>query len=159
MAKHVLQPSADDLDFDLIGITTAMNQYETVAVLNRALAIDLTLEGFVPMQTKDGKLFNYSLYAFDDEALGLNYSLIPNASNLEGNNGTAGTGLFSDVVVEGTARLIRELPRTNYFLLVKGEITNHLLHKILETLQKENGMYNVDFISVGDLPSRKNLIF
>jgi hypothetical protein len=161
MAKYTLPSSAGELDFDLIGITTPLNHYEAVTEINNALRIDLSLDGFVPMNLRDGKLFSFSLYTCADDNMGLEYSLIPNSSNLElhGNDKSAGVGLFSGLNVEESARLIREMPKTDYFLIIKGESNSTVLHRILHCLGEISGFYSVDIISVTDLPSRKNLIF
>jgi hypothetical protein len=157
MAKHQLGSSGNELDFQLFSISTSMNQYEAVSAVNAALGTDLALEGNVPMNLRDGNMFSFSLFGYTDESLALEYLLVPNASNAVPAP-PPGRGLFESVGVEETTRLVKELPRTDYFLIVKGETHPHLMHRMLECLQAVEG-FIAAMIRVDDLPSRKNLIF
>jgi hypothetical protein len=161
MAKHVLNTNAGDLDFVLIGISSAENPYGIVARVNECLNIDLALSDNIPYNLKDGKLFYFSLFASVNDELGLEYFLIPNASNLDANpnEGDSGNDLFGNTGVEESTRLVKELPKTDYFLILKGEELHLYQFKIIELLKSINEVIQVQSIEPNELPSRMNLVF
>jgi hypothetical protein len=160
MAKYTLSNNDDELDFALIGISCSEEQYTTAALLDRALSIQLVLSDYIPLTLKENKIFQFSLYQFLDEQLGLEYNFIPNLSNFEPpHEMTAGRDLFSEVEVEERTRLIKELPRTDYLLLLRGEELQHSVLLISELLRKCPELSQISPLSPRDLPSRRNLIF
>lgn len=160
MAKHVLNSSEDDIDFVLIGITSLEDQYVVAASINTTLKLQLYLADYIPFHLKEGRVFKFSLYRFLDEDLGLEYFFIPNSSNFEQpQTSTAESGLFAGVDVDERVRLIKELPKTDYFLLLKGEDLHNYQFKIIEKLKQSSEIMNVHAVEIEDLPSRRNLIF
>ena len=161
MAKHTLNTSNDDFDFVLIGLMCANSQYQVVGAINAILKINLHLQSYIPYNLKDGKLFNFSLYYFCDEELGLEYNIIPNQSNLEGPtiNSTNANDLFSTTNVEESVRLIKELPKTDFFIILKGEDLHNYQFKIMDKLKTVNDFLQVQAIAVEELPSKRNLMF
>jgi hypothetical protein len=162
LAKHVLD-TTDDFDFALLGLMCPDNQYFVFSAINDALKINLHLSDYVPFNLKDGKLFKFSLYHFMDEELGIEYFLIPNASNFnEPNIHTAETkanDLFKELEVDERAKLVKELPKTDYFLILKGEDIHHYQYKIAEKLKTIPELVQVQILQINDLPSKRNLIF
>ncbi len=160
MAKHFLD-THDDFDFALLGIVCQENQYVMFSVINDVLKIDLRLSDYVPFNLKDGKLFKFSLYHFVDEELGLEYFLVPNTSNFaEPNiNAASSNDLFNDVDVDERAKLVKELPKTDYFLILKGEDIHHYQFKVMEKLKTLSEVIQIQSIVANDLASKRNLIF
>ena len=160
MAKHFLD-THDDFDFALLGIVCQENQYVMFSVINDVLKIDLRLSDYVPFNLKDGKLFKFSLYHFVDEELGLEYFLVPNTSNFaEPNiNAASSNDLFNDVYVDERAKLVKELPKTDYFLILKGEDIHHYQFKVMEKLKTLSEVIQIQSIVANDLASKRNLIF
>ena len=160
MAKHFLD-THDDFDFALLGIVCQENQYVMFSVINDVLKIDLRLSDYVPFNLKDGKLFKFSLYHFVDEELGLEYFLVPNTSNFaEPNiNAASSNDLFNDVDVDERAKLVKELPKTDYFLILKGEDIHHYQFKVMEKLKTLSEIIQIQSIVANDLASKRNLIF
>jgi hypothetical protein len=159
MAKHVLN-TTHELDFILIGISSPENQYSLVTLINETLGTDLSLSDNIPYNLRDGKLFNFSLFRFFSEEFGLDYFLIPNTSNFEAETSGAGGGdLFSETNVEESTKLIKELPKTDYFLIIKGEDLHLFRFKVIEHLKSIKEIVQVQNIEPGDLPSRMNLVF
>lgn len=161
MAKYVLNNSPGDLDFALIGLVCAENQYSLVSEVNNALNIDLALSDNVPYNLKDGKLFYFSLFHFISEEFGLEYYLIPNNSNLETEikQQQQTNDLFAELNVDESTKLIKELPKTDYFLILKGEDLHMFQYKVIEKLKTIKDIIQVQSIEPGDLPSRMNLVF
>jgi hypothetical protein len=161
MAKYVLHTSDDDLDFVLIGISCTENQYATVTLLDDVLKTKLFLSDYVPFNLKEGRIFKFSLYRFLDEDLGLEYYFIPNTSNFEepSTNSSVKNDLFSGQEVDESVKLIRELPKTDYFLILKGEDLHNYQYRIMERLKSHPAIIQVQAIEPQELPSRRNLIF
>jgi hypothetical protein len=160
LAKHFLD-TRDDFDFALLGIVCQENQYAMFSAINDVLKIDLRLSDYVPFNLKDGKLFKFSLYHFDDEELGLEYFFVPNTSNFaEPNiNAAPSNDLFNDVDVDERAKLVKELPKTDYFLILKGEDIHHYQFKVMDKLKTLTEVLQVQSIEASELASKRNLIF
>ena len=162
MAKHVLQNNDDEIDFVLIGLSSSENQYVLVSLVDRTLNISLRLSENIPFALKDSKLFHFSLYHFLDEEIGLEYFFISNSSNFEEPNpnmGGSANDLFSGVEIDESVKLIKELPKTDYFLILKGEDLHNYQYKIIQRLKSLPEIIQIQAIEPIDLPSRRNLIF
>lgn len=166
MAKYVLNSSEDDLDFVLIGISCPENQYAVLSIVDDALKINLVLSDYIPFNLKEGRIFKFSLYRFLDEELGLEYYFIPNTSNFEvpiaiGTNlsVSATRDLFAGLEIDESVKLIKELPKTDYFLILKGEDLHNYQFKIIERLKHFPDIIQIQAIEPQDLPSKRNLIF
>lgn len=161
MAKYILNTSDDDLDFVLIGITCLENQYIITALIDEVVKTKLVLSDYIPFNLKEGRIFKFSLYAFTDEELGLDYYFIPNNSNFEepNSNGSSANDLFAGIDVDESVKLIKELPKTDYFLILKGEDLHNYQYKIIEKLKTLPEIIQLQAIEPQDLPSKRNLIF
>lgn len=162
MAKHVLN-IPDDFSFLLIGLACTENQYVLSNAINNVLNIDLTLENYIDLSHRIGKAFKFSFFSFNDEALNIEYNLIPNRSNYiekEANDKNNGDlfSLFNETVDE-SSRLIPELTKTDYFLIVKGDEFYHFSYKITEALKKIPEIISIQEIIPEKLNSKNNLIF
>ena len=157
----MLHSSDDELDFVLLGIVCPDNQYRVCSLLNDALNIDLFLSDYVPFNLKDGKMFSFSLFRFPDEDLGLEYFFIPNTSNFGDANVRPDerNNLFSGVEIDERTMLVKELPKTNYFLIIKGQELHNVQFRIMTALKEVPSFAQVQLIEASELPSRKNLIF
>lgn len=162
MAKpHVLNINEEDFEFALLGLSILKDQYETAITINETLLIRLELNNHFSLALKDNKLFRFSLFSYFDKEFGMEYLLIPNASNFEEPNiNTAGNAdLFSEIAVEERSLLIKELPKTDYFLILKGEEIEGHKHKVIQRIKTINDLLSVQLIDVSELPSRSNLVF
>ena len=162
MAKYVLNNSKEEFNFFLIGITCPINQYEMVSLINNCLQIDLSLNSFVELKLKKNKIFSFSLFTFLDEDLGIDYVFIPNLSNFETQsalNVINENNLFKDQVIEEQVRLLNELPKTDYLIMLKGEDVINYRFKISDQLKKRNAIIQLQNIEPSTLPSKRNLIF
>ncbi|MCU0359331.1 MAG: IPExxxVDY family protein [Bacteroidia bacterium] len=162
MAKaHVLNINEEDYEFALLGLSILQDQYETAVNINETLLIQLELNDTFSLALKDNKHFRFSLFSYFDKEFGIEYLLIPNASNYEEPNiNTAGNAdLFSEISVEERSLLIKELPKTDYFLILKGEDIESYKHKIIRRIKSMKDLLSVQLIDVSDLPSKSNLVF
>ena len=162
MAKpHVLNINEEVYEFALLGLSILKDQYETAISINETLLIRLELNNHFSLALKDNKLFRFSLFSYLDKEFGIEYLLVPNASNFEEPNiNTAGNAdLFSEIAVEERSLLIKELPKTDYFLILKGEEIEGHKHKVIQRIKTMNDLLSVQLIDVSELPSRSNLVF
>lgn len=162
MAKYTLEKT-DDFSFLLLGIISPENQYVLVNAINSALNIDLRLEDYIDLSHRMGKDFKFSFYCFTDEEFNLEYNLLPNRSNYSAKEkrDTDSGDLFSlfNEDVDESSRLIPELTKTDYLLLVKGDEYYHFIHKITEVLKKIPEIITVQEVIPEKLSSKSNLIF
>lgn len=162
MAKpHVLNINDEDFEFALLGLSILKDQYETAITINNTLLIRLELNNHFSLALKDNKLFRFSLFSYFDKEFGIEYLLVPNASNFEEPNLNAATNadLFSEIAVEERSFLIKELPKTDYFLILKGEEIEGHKHKIIQRLKTMDDLLSVQLIDVSELPSKSHLVF
>ena len=161
MAKHVLHSGGSDPDFVLIGISSADDQYRVTTLVNETLGIALELADYVPFHLKSGRLFSFSLYRHFDETLSLEYMLVPNASNFEqpGSGPSKAADLFGGQEIDESTRLIKELPKTDYLLLLRGEAQEHYQFRVLQLLRDSGAFTQVQVIDARTLQSRSNLFF
>ncbi len=162
LAKHVLN-IADDFNFLLFGIASSDNQYVLVSNINAVLSTDLRLDSYIDLSHRIGKEFKFSFFTFVDEELNLEYNLIPNRSNfiINENTGKESGDLFSLLTenIDESSRLIPELTKTDYLLLIKGDEYYHHSYKVTEALKKIEGIVQIQEIIPDKLASKSNLIF
>lgn len=163
MAKHILHNDHEDYNFLLYGISCSANQYLLTNRINDALTIDLCLDSYVDLSHRIGKDFKFSLYTFFDEEFNLEYNLIPNRSNFttttqELSNEGDLFAQFNEKIDE-SSRLIPELTKTDFLLLVKGDEHYHHSYKIMDALKQIQEIITVQEIVPEELSNKSNLIF
>lgn len=162
MAKYILHNDSNVFDFVLIGISSSENQYVIVNQINRQLNIGLSLEQNLKTTAKDHEMFEFSIFNYVDEELGLEYYLVPNKSNYKPQNKLGSNfDLFSESkqLIEQSALLINELPHTNYFVILKGESAIHEQYQVFKLLKEIEGIDQVHEVIPEKLASKNNLIF
>jgi hypothetical protein len=158
--KYNLDSEFDDFNFLLFGISTTLDQYSVITQINNLLNIEFCLQSIVPYYLKGNSTFNYNLYTCDVPELFLEFNLIANLSNFETTIITTPTNdLFAEQAVEERARLIKELPKTDYFIIVKGEQMFAYENKILEKLKQVNDFTQIQQIQPEELKNANHLIF
>lgn len=162
MAKYTLQNDLNIFDFVLLGIASPENQYVLVNSVNHQLNLFLELDQVLKIGTKQGRLFDFSVYGFTDENMGLEYFLLPNKSNYQPKSSAGKSNdLFASIhqQVEEAALLVPELPHTNYFLILKGESAFHEQYEVFKSLKKVTAIHQVHEIIPERLASKNHLVF
>jgi hypothetical protein len=163
MAKHTLNSDPDDFNFLLFGIACSHNQYVLATNINSALGIELQLEDYIDLSHKMGKDFRFSFFTFFDEQFNLEYNLIPNRSNYVAKEGgdKQDNDLFSmfNENVDESSRLIPELTKTDYLLLIKGDEHYNFTYKITDALKLIPEIISLQEIIPDKLSNKNNLIF
>jgi hypothetical protein len=161
LAKHILNSSEKDLDFVLLGLNCQQSQYRAATLINDILGTELVLSDYIPFNLRGGSMFLFSLFHFIDENTGTEYFFVPNKSNFSDPPGTPSDkkDLFAEVPIDETVRLIKELPSTDFFLILKGDDAHLYRMKVIEKLKTINEILQVQALEPSDLPSHRNLIF
>ena len=137
MAKVLLE-FEENYDFDLIGICSHIKDYRIVWELNRHLKLNLSKDSNYEL-TRNGQQQSHPFYFFCDESNLIDYYLIGNRSNL---------GL-----------LIPEESKCDYLLIIKGNIADISIHKILDKLNAIKNILTAYSIKIVELRSKENLLF
>lgn len=151
----------------LFAITSHEPDYKLCHKLNQALHINLEKEEALELKNKkqaDNLLF--SLYCFVDDDEQLEYNLLSNKSfntvlNTKQSNSPQ-TDLFggSDPEVSGSkGLLLNELQNCDYLLILRTPYDAELAHDLEQKIKAIDGIIKIQYIEVGDLASRSNLIF
>jgi hypothetical protein len=128
----------DDYDFSLIGISCHAKDYRICWEINNSLNISLIrVEDYEIRKKKE--ISKFSFYEFIDENNYIDYYLIAN----KGNKGN----------------LIKEQKTTDFFLLLKGNISDNQLNDILSKINALNLVLTAFKIMPESLKSKQNLIF
>ena len=61
--------------------------------------------------------------------------------------------------VDESVKLIKELPKTDYFIILKGEDLHNYQFKIVDKLKTIQEILQVQIIEANELVSKRNLIF
>lgn len=162
MAKFTLLVEPD-YDFKLIGISSHEKDYRLCWLLNNELKIDLEKIESLEIKNKKEKTPSfYSSYCFVDDVNLLEYTILANASEnkiavaVENN-------LFGDDedlnALSKSEWLVPEYKQMNYFLLIKGELTEDQEEILLAKIKNSSIVQTAIFIDVDNLKSKDNLIF
>ncbi|MBS1637664.1 MAG: IPExxxVDY family protein [Bacteroidetes bacterium] len=165
MKRYTLDtPGEEVFDFDIIGISCPESHYKVIYEINTLLSIDLSLETYLEYTHKEGNEFLFPLYQFIDEALCVEYNLIPNLTSYQPprlRNKQVSQDLFMGEVEE-SARLLPELDNTDYFFMLKGQNRYMYYHAVYEQMRKSRVFTAIQEIYVEDIRDKKargNLLF
>lgn len=164
MPTYSLDIHAEEhFDFDLFSITCNESVYRVIHELNNDLDIDLQLNELLDYTHKEGEDFYFPVYTFQHESLNIEFNLIQNQTSFQptARRKQQSMDLFAGEV-EQTTKLMPELEKTDYLLLIKGENRYLYNHTILETIQKNKNFiaaHELFMEDIKDKKSRTNLLF
>lgn len=158
MAKYTLKIE-DDFDFVLIGISSHEKEYRVCWALNNSLELALNKSESLEVKGKKQETSAFfSLFQHIDEDNFREYYVLTNRSeNKSAENQTA--DLFGNAGTNENELLIPELKQINYFLVIKGELEEEEIQKIVEQIKKIEWIQAAVNIDVSTLKSKQNLIF
>lgn len=151
----------DEIDYDLIGIHSALEDYRLAYLINQALLIKLSKSTEeVGIWLKEGEAF-FPKFTFDDQSHGIKWSLIPNQTEIQSNTQELNQGLFgaTDWEVFRKVYLISELKKVDYFLKIENNHNALPTHKIMKALKSVDRITTVYQIDPENIKSKNNLIF
>ena len=124
-----------DFDFCLIGIVCSEKDFRLCWMLNNQLGWKL-----VKAEDHGSGAGNHPLFSFNEEELMREHYLVTNKAD---------TGKL----------LLEEHQHTDYFVIIKGEITNEEKKYFAEQIKKLNRVSTSYIMDVEALKSKQNLIF
>ncbi len=124
-----------DYDFCLIGIVSSEKDFRFCWMLNNQLG-----QRFAKVEDHESGAGNHSNYSFNDENNMREYYLVVNKSD---------TGKL----------LLEEHQHTDYFIIIKGEISDEEKKYFAEQIKKLNAVSASYLIDAESLKSKHNLIF
>jgi hypothetical protein len=141
MGKLVLDwEESSSFDFDLIGISTNIPDYQLVAKINQALFIDL-----------ERKREDYTLTLNSNELKKFKwYSFIPNDDDLE---------IYLIVNRGEKGFLVEEIKQMNSFLLIFGELDYLKPNEVAQKIQSIPQVISSSILEIEKLKSKNNFVF
>jgi hypothetical protein len=124
-----------DFDFCLIGIVCSEKDFRLCWMLNNQLGLKLA-----KMEDHTSGSGKHALFSFPDEALMREHYLVGNKTD---------TGKL----------LLEEHQHTDYFIIIKGEITDEEKKYFAEQIKKLSSVSASYMIDADTLKSKQNLIF
>lgn len=128
----------DDYDFSLIGISCHAKDYRICWELNNSLKIALVRSSDYEINKKN-EVSSFSFYEFNDTINYLDFYLIANKSS--------------------KGYLISEQKTIDFFLLLKGNISNNQLNNFLTKVKNIEIVLTAFIINPENLKSKQNLLF
>jgi hypothetical protein len=145
-------------EFKLIGLVSVLEDYRLAYFLNKNLGWSLVKSKFDLDFRNRAEQGNYPVFEFDQDSIGLEIKLINNKySGVISKSETEVYGLFDQI--EHTTYLIPEKKNIDYLIKLSGEINDHTLEKIIETIKNIPQVQTSYNLEVKDIKSKEFLIF
>jgi hypothetical protein len=162
LGKHTLQVEYD-FDFLLIGISSHEKDYRICWALNNKLGIKLTKINSLEIKGKKQETSSFfSLYSYDHSKAFLEYNVIANISENKLSI-TKQHNLFNNKELKQeyveTEFLLPEQKQMDYLFIIKGEINELEIKKIIKEIKEIDILHTAVRIDVSSLKSKHNLIF
>ncbi len=161
MAIHKLfMDDFEEVDYQLIAIHTALENYRIAFFINQQLPILLSKKKEDILIENEVQSVAFSYFEYEDEVKGIQWLLIQNKKEITITQGIYLTNLFSEK--EGftnTFYFLPELKKAAYFLKIEGEknqIKTDLIIQKLKTIDQVSTVYAVE---KSQIKSKNNLIF
>jgi len=162
MAIHKLSLGEfDEIDYYLIAIHTALEDYRLAFFINQKLPIILgKSEDEVHINIKEGET-TFSRFNYYDNENGISWDLVQNKNEVVQQKSDITENLFSNIIEEISTKvyLLPEFKKADYFLKIdniEDTINVSEIKKILNTIENVSTVYSVD---IEQIKSKNNLIF
>jgi len=151
----------DEVDYSLIAIHTALDDYRLAYFINKNLSINLSKnENEIPISVKDGETF-FTRFDFEDFENGVLWSLIQNENEIIIEKKGTNFDLFADTIQEISKKvhLLPDFKKVNYFLKINNTETYIDLSKTTEILNTIDRISTVYIVDLNKIKNKNNLIF
>ncbi len=128
----------EDYDFTLIGVVCHSKDYKLAFEFNKLLGFDFIREQDFELKLKEETSY-FAFFCHIDEENHLEYYLIANKGSF--------------------GKLVPEEKIADYFLIVKGDLDSDEEKDVLQKVNEVKPILKAYLIEVGDLKSKRNLIF
>ncbi|MBC7606724.1 MAG: IPExxxVDY family protein [Burkholderiales bacterium] len=151
----------DEVDYDLIAIHSALEDYRLAYFINQKLPIILSKsKDEIGVTTKEGEAF-FSKFIFEDLNNDMLWTLIQNKNEFTVRKKSTGQNLFlnTDVEIATKVYLLSELKKVDYFLKIENNTNTFTLEEIIKELKSIDRISTVYAIVPQKIKSKNNLIF
>ena len=162
MAVHKLHiDEFDEIDYQLIAIHTALEDYRLAYYINQNLLVTLKKSNCnIQISSLNGET-QFTRFIFEDEKAGISYDLIQNKNDIVLSSQRVNQGLFAESNIPFSTKiyLIPEYKKVDYFLKIDNscKITN--ISEIMGHLKKIDRVSTVYSVEAEKIKSKNNLIF
>jgi hypothetical protein len=162
MAVHKLDfDDFNEIDYQLIAIHTALEDYRLAYFINQKLPINLSRnKDEIHINIKEGET-KFSRFYYYDKENEISWNLIQNKNEVIQQKKDSSPNLFSNINMEVSTKvfLLPEFKKVDYFLKIenKEESLNSIkIQLLLNTIENISTAYNVE---TSKIKSKNNLIF
>lgn len=162
MAVHKLDfDDFNEVDYQLIAIHTALDDYRLAYFINQKLPINLKMnEDEIHINIKEGET-KFSRFYFYDKENEVSWNLIQNKNEVIQQVKNTGQNLFSNLNMEVSTKvfLLPEFKKVDYFLKIENteEVMNiREIQLLLNSIENISTVYSV---ATHKIKSKNNLIF
>ena len=162
MAVHKLDfDDFNEIDYQLIAIHTALEDYRLAYFINQKLPINLSRnKDEIHINIKEGET-KFSRFYYYDKENEISWNLIQNKNEVIQQKKDSSPNLFSNINMEVSTKvfLLPEFKKVDYFLKIenKEESLNLIeIQLLLNTIENISTAYNVE---TSKIKSKNNLIF
>ena len=162
MAVHKLDfDDFNEIDYQLIAIHTALEDYRLAYFINQKLPINLSRnKDEIHINIKEGET-KFSRFYYYDKENEISWNLIQNKNEVIQQKKDSSQNLFSNINMEVSTKvfLLPEFKKVDYFLKIenKEESLNSIkIQLLLNTIENISTAYNVE---TSKIKSKNNLIF
>ena len=151
----------DEIDYDLIAIHSALEDYRLAYFINQKLPVNLSKsKEEIGVITKEGEAF-FMKFDFDDTSKDILWSLIPNKNEIVIKKNSTGQNLFLNTSVEIATKvyLLPELKKVDYFLKIENNKGSFDLNEIIRAINTIDRISTVYAVIPEKIKSKNNLIF
>ena len=142
-----------DDNYHLIGVHSALEDYQLAFFLNKYLKIDLKRASF-NIEYKNSKA-SYSVFESIDEILDYSFHLLSNTYKTK--DEFLNFGLFDTIA--STMYLVPERKKIDYFIRIEGEVNEKFVFEKIEQICKMPQITTSYIIDTNQLKSKDFLIF
>ena len=162
MAIHKLDLGEfDEIDYNLIAIHTALEDYRLAFFINQKLPIILgKSKDEVQINIKEGETKFSRFYYYDSENA-VSWNLIQNKNEVYQVTKDKVQNLFSNITVEISTKvyLLPEFKKADYFLKIENSQDTTNVSKIKEILNTIESISTAYIVDTNQIKSKNNLIF
>jgi len=162
MAIHKLDfGEFDEIDYSLIAIHTALEDYRLAYFINQKLHVNLNKSiKEIQITDKEGEV-HFSRFHFYEKKKDISWDLIQNINEVIQQKREGNQNLFTnfDIEVAKKVYMIPEFKKVNYFLKIENSEDNTNLLEIQSELNSIDQIAANYIVDINKIKSKNNLIF
>ena len=159
MAVHKLHlGDFDQVDYELIAIHTALEDYRLAFKINQTLGILLSKNANEIVVEVNKQQASFSRFTFDDEVAMMTWDLILNKQEIELPDADNHNLFFGESVLTTQVNLVTDLKKVDFVLKIEHDEQIDT-REIIQDLKKIDLITAVYVVDPNDIKSKNNLIF